>query len=153
MGKSPEAAHAKRIESCAAVCAVSKLLKALRRLDQLLEPSINAARLLYGQEAAADPHRGLYISPHDLDRLLARPAGLPFDAADARETAESSNIKTLFDVPDECPATLARLAAMYDLSDFNVALMFIALAPELDLRYERIYAFLQDDVTRRRPSA
>ena len=28
----------------------------------------------------------------------------------------------------------------------------IALAPELDLRYERLYAYLQDDVTRKRPS-
>ena len=30
--------------------------------------------------------------------------------------------------------------------------MLIALAPELDLRYERLYAYLQDDVTRKRPS-
>ena len=27
-----------------------------------------------------------------------------------------------------------------------------ALAPEIDLRYERLYAYLQDDVTRRRPT-
>jgi len=30
--------------------------------------------------------------------------------------------------------------------------ILIALAPELDLRYERLYAYLQDDVTRRRPT-
>ena len=28
----------------------------------------------------------------------------------------------------------------------------MALAPELDLRYERVYAFMQDDMTRRRPT-
>ena len=33
-----------------------------------------------------------------------------------------------------------------------MAVIVIALAPELDLRYERLYAYLQDDVTRRRPS-
>jgi SpoVK/Ycf46/Vps4 family AAA+-type ATPase len=30
--------------------------------------------------------------------------------------------------------------------------VILALAPELDLRYERLYAYLQDDVTRKRPS-
>ena len=31
-------------------------------------------------------------------------------------------------------------------------MIVIGLAPELDLRYERLYAYLQDDVTRKRPS-
>ena len=30
--------------------------------------------------------------------------------------------------------------------------MVIALAPELDLKYERVYGYLQDDVTRKRPT-
>ena len=30
--------------------------------------------------------------------------------------------------------------------------LLIALAPEIDPRYERLYAYLQDDVTRKRPS-
>jgi AAA+ superfamily predicted ATPase len=38
------------------------------------------------------------------------------------------------------------------LSVFQVGCLLIALAPELDLRYERLYAYLQDDVTRKRPS-
>ena len=39
-----------------------------------------------------------------------------------------------------------------DISDFDLSVLLIALAPEIDLRYERIYAYLQDDVTRRRPT-
>jgi hypothetical protein len=31
-------------------------------------------------------------------------------------------------------------------------ILLIALAPEIDPRYERIFAYLQDDVSRRRPS-
>jgi len=38
----------------------------------------------------------------------------------------------------------------YDLSPFELDLVLIALAPELDLRYERLYGFLQDDSSRRR---
>jgi len=47
---------------------------------------------------------------------------------------------------------LGRLAVEYGLTPFDLNILIICLAPELDLRYERLYAFLQDDVTRRRPS-
>jgi hypothetical protein len=35
---------------------------------------------------------------------------------------------------------------------FDADVLLLVLAPELDLRYERLYAYLQDDVTQRRPS-
>ena len=41
---------------------------------------------------------------------------------------------------------------MYGLTDLDVDVILIGLAPEIDLRYERLYAYLHDDVTRRRPS-
>jgi len=44
------------------------------------------------------------------------------------------------------------LKEVYGLSDFDLDIILVALAPELDLRYERLYAYLQDDVSRRRPS-
>ncbi|MGE0441797.1 MAG: ATP-binding protein, partial [Gemmatimonadales bacterium] len=40
----------------------------------------------------------------------------------------------------------------FDLCQLNRATLILALAPEVDLRYERIYAYLQDDVTRKRPT-
>ena len=47
---------------------------------------------------------------------------------------------------------IAALATEIELDSFDLDILVIALAPEFDLRYERIYAFLQDDVTRKRPS-
>jgi hypothetical protein len=38
------------------------------------------------------------------------------------------------------------------LSPFEVDALLICLAPEIDLRYERLFGYLQDDVTKRRPS-
>ncbi|WP_143046976.1 ATP-binding protein [Amycolatopsis xylanica] len=38
------------------------------------------------------------------------------------------------------------------MTDLELDVLLIALAPEADLRYERLYGYLQDDVTRRRPS-
>jgi hypothetical protein len=44
------------------------------------------------------------------------------------------------------------VADVYGLSVFDLDVVLIALAPELDLRYEQLYAYLQDDVTRKRPT-
>ena len=50
------------------------------------------------------------------------------------------------------PDALSWLCATRDLDDLDRAILLVALAPDVDLRYERLYAYLQDDVTRRRPT-
>lgn len=47
---------------------------------------------------------------------------------------------------------LERLAARFHLSDEEVQLLLAAVVSDLDLRYERVFAYLQDDVTRKRPT-
>jgi SpoVK/Ycf46/Vps4 family AAA+-type ATPase len=47
---------------------------------------------------------------------------------------------------------LARLTRLAQLSSFELDCLLICLAPELDPRYERLYAYIQDDVTKRRPN-
>jgi SpoVK/Ycf46/Vps4 family AAA+-type ATPase len=122
------------------------VLSALRRVDRLLGPAVAAAQAAYGSEAAADPYRGLYISQEEAARLLARQPGAPALQADGGGSEEP--------LPDPVGDTsrLARLERTFGLSPFDLDLILIALAPELDLRYERLYGYLQDDVTRRRPS-
>jgi hypothetical protein len=125
---------------------LESLLPALHRLDRLLEHAVAAAQVAYGPEAAADHYRGLYISEAEVMRLLARKPGAPIlwrNTNDAQEPMPGT-------VEDTTP--LAWLERAFGLSAFDVDLMLIALAPELDLRYERLYAYLQDDVTCKRPS-
>jgi len=47
---------------------------------------------------------------------------------------------------------LAALAARAGLDARDVELLLVALAPELDTRFEQLYGYLNDDVSRRRPS-
>ncbi|MGD2114428.1 MAG: AAA family ATPase, partial [Acidobacteriota bacterium] len=42
---------------------------------------------------------------------------------------------------------------LFDLAPFDLDALLVCLAPELDLRFETLYAYLHDDVTRKRPSA
>jgi SpoVK/Ycf46/Vps4 family AAA+-type ATPase len=47
---------------------------------------------------------------------------------------------------------LAQLSHIFHLSPFEQDAVLICLAPELDLKYEKLYAYLQDDVTKQSPS-
>jgi hypothetical protein len=114
------------------------LLEALRRLDALLLGAVDAAAEAFGPDAAADPYRGLVIGPDEVARLLEREPGEPVLAT--------------------CPPggphgqVLERLSADFGLVSLDLDLLVLAAAPEIDLRYERLYGYLQDDVSRRRPT-
>ncbi len=47
---------------------------------------------------------------------------------------------------------LARLSWLFHLSAFEERCVLLCLAPEVDRRYERLFAFLQDDITARTPT-
>ncbi len=124
------------------VSSPDELLDALRRLDRILEPAVELARAAFGPEAVADPFKGLHVSTTDARRLLSREPGAPLLWTDARAAGTG---------PDP-GSRLAWVARTFALCSFDIDVLLLALASELDLRYERIFAFLQNDVTRRRPS-
>lgn len=121
--------------------ALTGLLPELERLDRRLAQAAAAAAARYGPHAARDAFRGLYLEASDMTRLLAQSPAAPWLTEDANAAAE----------PTLAPR-LAWLAQTFDLTRFDLDLLLVALAPEIDLRYERLYAYLQDDVTRRRPT-
>jgi adenylate kinase family enzyme len=121
---------------------LQSLLPALHRLDQLLEWAVVVMQSS-GRDTAT-PFRGLYIDEDEVRRLLAQaPAATPFGGQ--RPAMESDGV---------CgsDAPLTKLIQSFGLSSFDIDLVILAVAPELDLRYERLYAFLQDDITRKRPT-
>ena len=100
--------------------------------------------------APDDPFRGLYVSDETVDRLLdGGPAGsLNYDADERAATEQTA---------DEAeaaghPIRLRDLARAAGLTDLDVELLILALLPDLDTRFERLYGYLNDDVTRRRAS-
>jgi hypothetical protein len=98
-----------------------------------------------------DPFRGLYLSEGQIDRLLA---GAPFLAAPIPPEARSFALE-LERAADAAEAAgvilrLRRLARAVGLHGHEVEILLIALAPDLDPRFERFYGYLHDDVTRRR---
>ncbi len=138
------------------------ILAELERLDLLLRTEVWRARQGRGE---ADELAAFYIPEAEADELLDKAIGTPAWArvplpaqlaaavqarldqlsADIAERAEQS-------LGEGIPLRLAGLAQAFDLTGLDLDVILICLAPELDRAYERLYAYLHDDVTRRHPS-
>jgi SpoVK/Ycf46/Vps4 family AAA+-type ATPase len=118
----------------------------LQNLDQRLAAAISVAEQVFAARSAGDLHRGLVITPADVTAALARIPGetlLPI----------SAHIPTLTNLTQSLSLQrLLWLQRVYGLTNKDIDIILIALASEIDLRYERLYAYLQDDVSKRRPS-
>jgi hypothetical protein len=129
------------------------LIHVLRRLE-LVEARVRAAvaRRRTTDPETDDRFRGLYISQTHVDRLLAdrsAPAAPDPAAAKAREEIEAAADAAEKEGAD---LRLRRLARNFHLDEMDIELLLIAMAPDVDARFERLYGYLQDDVSRRRAS-
>ncbi len=139
------------------------LLAELARIDLLIRREV-----LRWQLAGQDPDddfRGLRMTEADAVALAARPFGVSWGQTAALEPqdeesfaaamaeAERNTHRTAETARQQGePSRLAQLAIAFELERFDLDVLLIALAPALDNRYERLYSYLQDDVTRKRPS-
>ena len=120
----------------------------LRRVG-LVEDRIRALVLHRRADDPApdDPFRGLYLTDEVVDQLLspAGPPPRPDRAARERIEAEADAAVTAGQ-----QVRLRRLASDAGLTDLDTEILVVALVPDLDSRFERLYGYLNDDVTRRR---
>jgi hypothetical protein len=125
------------------------LLARIRALEGLVRRAVEARRVV--DPAADDPFRGLYISDDQVNRLLDEPPAAVAPDRDLRE-AENTITEQLEQGASKAatPFRLPRLAATFGLDATDVRLLLVALAPDVDPRFERFYGYLNDDVTRRR---
>jgi hypothetical protein len=125
--------------------AVAGIAGIVARVDELLTHAVQTfSEALAGESTAADPLRALFVSDTDA-RHLARRGSQPLGSTLGFE-------RPLVDLAVAGPAW-RRLAAVFGLTPAEVDIMALALVPEVDLRYERIFGYLHDDITRRRMTA
>jgi hypothetical protein len=101
--------------------------------------------------APDDPFRGLYLSDDAVDRLLEQRAT---DPVWPETTARLSACERAADEAEEsgCRMRMRDLADTFGLDTLDVDLLLVALSCEIDPRFEQFFGYLNDDVTRRRPS-
>lgn len=112
-----------------------------------------------------DEFRGLYISEGQIDALLSYQIGHDLWPNNNGQSTENDQWPTIIEKAKDnwisrtiasreagCDLRLDGLTQRFGLSQLEVEILLATLAPEIDPRYERLFAYLQDDVTKKRPS-
>jgi len=114
------------------------LLRDIWRADALL---VETARRLHDVRLPdSSEFHGLFVTEDEFLALLSRPFGasLPSPTPAVRQ-----------DEPGD--ERWQHLQAVFGLTRAEADILLLCLLPDIDLKYERIYGFLQDDVTCKRP--
>ncbi|MDH3445273.1 MAG: AAA family ATPase, partial [Deltaproteobacteria bacterium] len=135
------------------------LLAELERIDLLIASQVARARRLHADD---EQFRGLYISEDEIDALLRQPLGRPRWASGPPAPGELAAALDKFrrhnssrkqeSLKRGIELRLQDLQHVFGLDAFEVDALIVCLAVEVDLRYEKLYAYLNDDVTKKRPS-
>ncbi|MFE7635043.1 ATP-binding protein [Kitasatospora sp. NPDC057518] len=113
------------------------LWERLHRVEQRVRAAVRERRA--DDPDPDDPYRGQYLGPDAVERILAASATVHRAATDPG------------DGPAPPPGSrLGRLTAAFGLLPVDLDLLLVALAPDLDSRFEQLYGYLNDDLTRRR---
>ena len=132
---------------------LAHLIDELRNLDVLIRRYIAAIRPQRVAVQGMMASKGVYITHEEVDDLLNQEgtdSPQPRDlASDLRETiadkiAESTKRGIFLSLP--------YIAQLFSLSELEVQILIMCLAPELRRKYDTLYAYLQNDITRKRPS-
>jgi len=143
----------------------SHLVGELRWLNRLLAAHVLRLRQASFYESLKDFRRFL-IPDEEVDALLANDV---FDNEEATpESGQAESIQYLLRQAEGIRGELARrvktargagslpplpqLAHSFHLTEFETQALVICLAPQIDARYEKLYAYLQNDFSKKAPS-
>jgi AAA+ superfamily predicted ATPase len=121
----------------------------LERLDLLIHREILRLRAL--DQLSTDDMRGLYISDAQVDALVDRARA----GADGRPDVSELSARAERSRPARTAGAglpWSRLARQMELSPVEEDLLLIAVALDVDPKYETLYAYLNDHISRRWPT-
>jgi hypothetical protein len=134
-----------------------QLLTRLAIVELRVRAAVRARRA--AERPADERFRGLVVSDRDADIALARPGpadrpGIEDPDAAGRAATAFRDAEAIADEVEQQGAQtrLRALTRTFALAELDVELLLVALAPDVDPRFERLYGYLNDDVSRRRAS-
>jgi hypothetical protein len=108
-----------------------------------------------------DEFAGLYVSEQEIARYADEAERTPAPVVDERarrlhrrieRTREELDRRAAATAAESGESRLQRLQRRFGLSDVELRILVCCLAPDWELRFQRYFAFLQNDVSRRRPT-
>ncbi len=133
------------------------LLDEFSRIDRLIRSYLKVFQA--GLSEPMDEFRGLYVSEAEIQAFLKSrglETGQKFLPDSVLEEVEAArrdiNLRNVESLKCGRELRLQILSELFNLDTFEIDVLLIGLAPALDLRYEKIYSYLQNDVTKKQPA-
>lgn len=137
---------------------IEHLIAEMQLLDLYLQRQV--LRLRASHLFHEDEMRGLYIPDEQVDVLLAsqekrevlpaEPENQEIATLTATIVRRRQEIDTRLQISQQLP--FVRLRTLFALTPFECQILLLSVAAELDVRYETLYAYAQNDVTKKQPS-
>jgi len=139
------------------------LMEELYKLDALLRLRLLEHREIPGSNGP-DMFRGLYITEEEVKKISLETPGTRTSPDPSTAKERKALIAEIGKIRETLSKKIQRsleqgihlpfhhLASVFHLHPFEWDTLLICLAPQVDLKYEKLYAYLQDDVTRKNPS-
>ena len=126
------------------------LRRELQWLDALLDLEIRRFRAAHAMPM--DEFRGLYVSDEQVDALLRKQSSDAHSTGPHSAALDAGPLRSAIHAALRRDSPLSRLGELFELEEFERNVLLLAVAPELDLRYEIVCSYLNNDVTRKRPN-
>ena len=134
------------------------ILDELKRIDLMIHLQVQRIRQ---KNEVVDGFQGLYVSDEEINSILDP------DHASPPGDDDDQSIRILKGLIAETESEIARkkensrkkgimlnlpmLTEIYGLTPFETDTILISTAPELDTKYEQLYAYLRNDATKKQP--
>jgi SpoVK/Ycf46/Vps4 family AAA+-type ATPase len=128
---------------------LGNLINEIQRIDQIISLYIDKWRKEHSKDANELP--GLCITEDEVNEILRAPK-YELEAGSESEKTLTISQEIYESIEKEKYPRLYNLQKLFHLDPFEVEVLLICLASELDTRYEKLYAYLQNDVTKKRPT-
>lgn len=125
------------------VASLHHLQTSLSRVDDLIRLAVTHVQ--QSGQSPGDALRGLVVSWDEVESHLDT---TPLQGL----WGEGDTLNFTLELPDSVEPDLPFLNMVqeFELSSLDAYILLLVIAPELDRRYERVYGFLQDDVSQKR---
>ena len=154
--------HAPALERRPFVDSQEHIRAEMASLELVLKREMRVSMRRGGKLGPADEFAGMYVSEDEMRRYLtgAGPNGDADDSDDMvlaledliRTARQDIDRRAAVSTESGIDLRLPRLALRFDLSDTEIRIVLLCIAPDVDVRFHRCFAFLQNDVGKKRPS-
>lgn len=139
---------------------IEHLFMEFKRIDLLIHSYIKKFRA--ENQIVSDDYQGyqgFFITENEIDHILKNslfesepnsPASSEF--GEIETLAHTINVRKINSINNGQALRLSLLSDIFHLNSFEVDILLICLVSELKLPYEQIYSYLQNDVTKKRPT-